>query len=135
MKKNRSRLVTVLIALLLVTLLAGCKGSTTTAGPKGITYNFTKLEMDEPVEIDAKFSFDDGILTVKLGSGTANVQICRTTEPDKDIAGSYMELETLYEGQGLKNGDEVEVSGMRGLVVVRVWGDGKDGIVKVAAKK
>jgi hypothetical protein len=46
-----------------------------------------------------------------------------------------MELDTLYEAEGLKNGDEIEVNGVRGNVVMRVWGDGKNGKVKISPKK
>ena len=137
MKKNKNILAVVIIALLLVTLLAGCKGAgtTITSGPKGITFEFKELKKDVKDEATAKFTFDDGILTVELESGTANVEICSTTEPDEDLPDSYMELDTLYEAEGLKNGDEIEVNGVRGNVVMRVWGDGKNGKVKISPKK
>lgn len=138
MKKNKNRLAVVFIALLLVTFLGGCKGAgtTITSGPKGITFEFKELEKDVKDEAAAKFSFDNGILTVELESGTANVEICSTTEQDDDdLPDSYIELDTLYKGEGLKNGDEIEVNGVRGNVVMRVWGDGKNGKVKISPKK
>lgn len=136
MKKNRNKVTAVLITLLMVALLAGCRGTTITAGPKGATFEFQKLSKEEPEETTAQFFFDDGLLTVELESGTANVKICRTTgTADEELPEFYTELETLFEAEGLKNGDELEVSGVRGHVVMRVWGDGKNGKVKIAAKK
>lgn len=136
MEKNRKRIAAVIIGLLLTALLTGCKGTTITTGPKGAAFEFKQLEKNQAEEAIAQFLFDDGILTVELESGTANVQICSVSPPaDEELPDSYTELETLYEAKGLKGGDEAVVSGVRGYVVMRVWGDGKNGKVKLSAKK
>lgn len=136
MRKYNKRAAVFFFALLLAALLAGCKGTTITSGPKGVTFEFKQLEEDETEETTAQFFFDKGILTVELESGTANVKICRITPPeDEDLPETYTELETLYEATGLKDGDEIEVSGVRGYVVMRLWGDGKNGKVELSAKK
>ena len=41
----------------------------------------------------------------------------------------------IYTGQGLKNGDEVEISDLRAEVVMRVTGESKGGTVTLSPKK
>ena len=86
------------------------------------------------LETRAKFSFDDGLLKVDLESGTVDVEIV-TIIPDEEDDDFYTELSTIYTGQGLKNGDEVEISDLRAEVVMRVSGESKGGTVTLSPKK
>ena len=134
MKKCGNRIISVVMVLLLVAVLAACSGSEITSGPKGATFKLKNLEKGDLLETRAKFSFDDGLLKVDLESGTVDVEIV-TIIPDEGDDALYTELSTIYTGQGLKNGDEVEISDLRAEVVMRVTGESKGGTVTLSPKK
>ena len=134
MKKCGNRIISVVMVLLLVAVLAACSGSEITSGPKGATFKLKNLEKSDLLETRAKFSFDDGLLKVDLESGTVDVEIV-TIIPDEEDDDLYTEMSTIYTGQGLKNGDEVEISDLRAEVVMRVTGESKGGTVTLSPKK
>lgn len=133
--RNRRGVLAFIIVTFIAVLLTACSGTTVTTGPKGATYKFNKLTEDDDNEETAQFHFDDGILTVSLESGTANFLIRRISlfadEEDDDI---FDELDTIYEGHDLKDGDKIEISGLRGDVVMRLWGNAGKGTVKIEPK-
>ena len=124
----------ILLAGMMALSLAACGGSEITSSPKGVTFILKKLEKSDLLETRAKFSFDDGLLKVDLESGTVDVEIV-TIIPDEGDDALYTELSTIYTGQGLKNGDEVEISDLRAEVVMRVTGESKGGTVTLSPKK
>ena len=134
LKKCGNRILAVVVVLLLAAVLAACSGSEITSGPKGATFKLKNLEKGDLLETRAKFSFDDGLLKVDLESGTVDVEIV-TIIPDEGDDDLYTELSTIYTGQGLKNGDEVEISDLRAEVVMRVTGESKGGTVTLSPKK
>ena len=119
---------------MLAAVLAACGGSEITSGPKGVTFKLEKLDRSDLLETTTKLSFDEGLLKVELESGTVDVQIV-SIFPDEEDDNFYTELSAIYSGQGLKDGDQVEISGLRGNVVMRVTGESKGGTVTLSPKK
>ena len=99
-----------------------------------MTFKIKKLEKSDLLETTAMLSFDEGLLKVDLESGAVDVEIVDIL-PDEEDDDFYTELDTIYSGQGLKNGDEVEISGLSGNVVMRVSGQSKSGTVTLSPKK
>lgn len=134
MKRKINTLLAVVLTLFAMTVLTACSGTTITSNPKGVTFEFEKLTEDDVNETTEIFLFDDALLTVSLESGTANVQICSIVpvgDIDDDI---FDEIGTIYEGEGLKDGDQIEINGVRGDIVIRVWGNAGKGTIKIAKK-
>ncbi len=134
MKKCGNRIIAFVMVLLLAAVLAACGGSEITSSPKGVTFKLKKLEKSDLLETTVMLSFDEGLLKVDLESGAVDVEIVDIL-PDEEDNDFYTELDTIYSGQGLKNGDAVEISGLKGDVLVRVSGESKGGTVTLSPKK
>ncbi len=139
MKKSNSKVLAALMVLLLAVLLTACKGTTITTTSNGATFEFNKLTEDDINETTALFHFDDAILKVSLERGTADVQICSIIpmgyiNEDIDDDDIYDETGTIYEGKGLKDGDQIEINGIRGDIVIRVSGNAGKGTVEITKK-
>ncbi len=92
------------------------------------------LPKNEFVETQAKFNFDDAVITVELEGGTVDIEIIDIV-PDEGDTDSYTEMGTLYEGKDLADGEVIEVSGVRTNVIVRVYGGDATGTVTIAPKE
>ena len=134
MKKRK--VLAAVMALLMAVMLAACSSSSSevTSGGNGATFKLKNLPKNEFVETQAKFNFDDAVITVELEGGTVDIEIIDIV-PDEGDTDSYTEMGTLYEGKDLADGEVVEVSGVRTNVIVRVYGGDATGTVTIAPKE
>ena len=134
MKKRK--VLAAVMALLMAVMLAACSSSSSevTSGGNGAPFNLKNLPKNEFVETQAKFNFDDAVITVELEGGTVDIEIIDIV-PDEGDTDSYTEMGTLYEGKELADGEVIEVSGVRTNVIVRVYGGDATGTVTIAPKE
>jgi ABC-type glycerol-3-phosphate transport system substrate-binding protein len=134
MKKRK--VLAAVMALLMAVMLAACSSSSSevTSGGNGATFKLKNLPKNEFVETQAKFNFDDAVITVELEGGTVDIEIIDIV-PDEGDTDSYTEMGTLYEGKDLADGEVIEVSGVRTNVIVRVYGGDATGTVTIAQKE
>lgn len=134
MKKRK--VLAAVMALLMAVMLAACSSSSSevTSGGNGATFKLKNLPKNEFVETQAKFNFDDAVITVELEGGTVDIEIIDIV-PDEEDTDSYTEMGTLYEGKDLADGEVIEVSGVRTNVIVRVYGGDATGTVTIAQKE
>ena len=135
MKKNRNRFLALVIALMMAAALSGCNSvADATIGPKGATINLKGLSEGSFFEDKAKFNFDEGVIKVDLESGTVDIQIVNIVLDDVD-GDSYTEMDMIYEGEGLSGGDEIEVSGLKTDLLIRIYGDNATGKLTISRKE
>ena len=133
MKKRK--VLAAVMALLMAVMLAACSSSSeVTSGGNGATFKLKNLPKNEFVETQAKFNFDDAVITVELEGGTVDIEIIDIV-PDEGDTDSYTEMGTLYEGKDLADGEVIEVSGVRTNVIVRVYGGDATGTVTIAPRE
>ena len=135
MNKNRKRWAALIVTVLLAAFLAACSsGASSTIGPDGASYDLKGLNKGTFLENTVRFNFDEGIIRADLESGTVDIEIINIVAEDED-PDSYTEMEMIYEGKGLGAGSEVEVSGLKTDVVIRVYGDNASGKLTISPKK
>ena len=134
MKKRK--VLAAVMALLMAVMLAACSSSSSevTSGGNGATFKLKNLPKNEFVETQAKFNFDDAVITVELEGGTVDIEIIDIV-PDEGDTDSYTEMGTLYEGKDLADGEVIEDSGVRTNVIVRVYGGDATGTFTIAPKE
>lgn len=135
MKKKRNLIMALIVAVLMTAALAACSSvADTSIGPKGATYNLHGLSQGKFLENTVKFNFDEGIIKADLESGTVDIQIVNIV-PDDAEGDTYTEMDTIYDGKGLAAGDEVEISGVKTDIVIRVYGDNATGKLTISPKQ